>query len=43
MKIRVLTPSILLAVAVAFAPGPAAPSPGWPQWGGPTRDFKDLG
>ena len=31
---------ILLAAGVLAAPQPDAPSAGWPQWGGPGRDFK---
>ncbi len=29
-----------VAIALALVQGSAAQSPDWPQWGGPTRDFK---
>jgi outer membrane protein assembly factor BamB len=41
MKTRLLTAAMAtLAVGAALAQGRSAPSAGWPQWGGPTRDFK---
>jgi outer membrane protein assembly factor BamB len=42
MKTRSLAVPLALAVGAAFAQTPGAPraAVGWPQWGGPTRDFK---
>ena len=36
MKWRALVPAVLCATSVSSQ----SPSPAWPQWGGPTRDFK---
>ena len=40
MKSKLFGTALLLATGAAGTAQPPAPATGWPQWGGPNRDFK---